>query len=416
VTAPAGRRGPRSTEIPEEPRLLFVTYDGVLAGPGRSQVLPYLHAYREAGWSVHLLSFEKPELLSDDAVRRPVVDELVVAGVRWTVLPWRREMVGDLVRGLKAVRRIVEGERPRVLHARSYVPALLCHRAGRRHGARLLFDMRGFWPDERVDGGLWSSLHPLHLLWKRIEKRLLRRAEGVVVLARAGADVLRAEGLLPAGTPVEVIYCGADLERFRPVPPAEAAPAIRPLLGKRVWTFLGATGTWYLLPEMLDFAARAVAEDPGARLLFLTEDPGEAVREGLASRGVPADRLLLARAPHAEVPRWISASHAGVFFIRSCRSKKASCPTKLGEFLACGVPVVINRGIGDTEGIVGEGRVGVAVDGFAAADFDLARARILDLRGDPGLGARCRRTAEARFDAREGGRRFAALARRIAGT
>ena len=101
MTAAEPRRGPRSTEIPEEPRLLFVTYDGVLGGPGRSQVLPYLHAYREAGWSVHLLSFEKPELLSDDAVRRPVVDELVVAGVRWTVLPWRREMVGDLVRGLK---------------------------------------------------------------------------------------------------------------------------------------------------------------------------------------------------------------------------------------------------------------------------------------------------------------------------
>ena len=27
--------------------------------------------------------------------------------------------------------------------------------AKRMTGAKLLFDMRGFWADERVDGGLW---------------------------------------------------------------------------------------------------------------------------------------------------------------------------------------------------------------------------------------------------------------------
>jgi glycosyltransferase involved in cell wall biosynthesis len=397
-----------------DPGLLFVTYDGVLGGPGRSQVLPYLRAYREDGWSVHLLSYEKPDLLADDARRRGVEEELSRAGVRWTVLPWRREMVGDLLRGLRAVRRIVDAERPAVLHARSYVPALLCHRAGRRHGARLLFDTRGFWPDERVDGGLWSARHPLHVLWKRIEKRLLRRADAVVLLARAGVGVLRAEGLLPPGTPAEVIYCGADLERFRPLPPADAPAALAPFAGKRVWTFLGATGTWYLLPEMLDFAARAAAEDADARLLFLTEDPDRAVREGLAARGVPGDRAIVARAPHAEVPRWLAPSHAGVFFIRSCRSKKASCPTKLGEFLACGIPVVINRGIGDTAEIVEGRRVGVVVDGFTSEAFDRARASLLGLRAEPDLALRCRREAEASFDARDGGRRFAALARGIA--
>ena len=397
------------------PGLLFVSYDGVLGGPGRSQVLPYLRAYRDDGWSVHLLSYEKPDLRADDATRRPVEEELAAASVRWTVLPWKRDMVGDLFRGLRAVRRIVDAERPRVLHARSYVPALLCQRAGRRHGARLLFDMRGLWPDERVDGGLWSARHPLHLLWKRLERRLLARADAVVVLARAGADLLLEEGLLPRETPLEVIYCGADLGRFRPLPPADAPPALAHFSGKRVWTFLGATGTWYLLPEMLDFGARAVAADAEARLLFLTEDPAGAVKDGLAARGVPADRAIVARAPHAEVPRWLAPSRAGVFFIRSCRSKRASCPTKLGEFLACGIPVVINRGIGDTGRIVEEARVGTVVGGFGEEDAARARDAVDALRADPGLAARCRAAAEARFDAAAGGRAFAALARRIAG-
>jgi glycosyltransferase involved in cell wall biosynthesis len=394
--------------------LLFVSYDGVLGGPGRSQVLPYLRGYREDGWSVHLLSFEKPHLLAEEGNRKAVEGELAAAAIRWTVLPYRHSMLRDYLAGTRAIRRIVEAERPAVLHARSYVPALLCRRAGLRHGARLLFDMRGLWPDERVDGGLWSRRSPLYLLWKRIERDLLAHADGVVVLSQAVADLLRAEGLVPPETPLEVIPCGADLERFKPLPPGDEPEELKPFLGKRIYSFLGATGTWYLLPEMLDFAAEAVKADPETRILFLTEDPAGAVAEGLTSRGVPLDRFLVRRVPHAEVPRWISPSTAGVFFIRSCRSKRASCPTKLAEYLACGVPVVVNGGIGDMDEIVGGGRVGVVVQGFGQGAFRQAREGLAILRADPAIGAHCRRVAECRLDSREGGRRFSRIAATLA--
>jgi glycosyltransferase involved in cell wall biosynthesis len=399
-----------------EPRrgVLFVSYDGVLGGPGRSQVLPYLRVYADAGWETALVSFEKPDLLADAGRLASVEKELRAAGIAWRRLPWRRAMVRDLLAGLRAVREETRSRRPHVLHARSYVPALLGLRAAVPEGARLLFDMRGFWPDERVDGGLWSRRHPLFLLWKRIEKTLLRRADAVVVLAQAGVDVLLADGLLPPDTPRAVIPCGADLERFRPAPAGELPPPLEPFRGKRIWTFLGATGTWYLLDAMLDFAADAVAADPDSRILFLTEDPAGRIAEGLASRGVPRERILITRAPHAEVPAWITPSHAGVFFIRSCRSKKASCPTKLGEFLACGVPVVINEGVGDTASIVRGAQAGVVVDSMDSDGYARARRELATLRADSALAGRCRTEAEARFDARKGGEAFLALAESLA--
>lgn len=400
-----------------EPRgVLFVSYDGVLGGPGRSQTLPYLGGYREAGWRVHLLSYEKPELLGEEGLRAEVARGLEEAGVRWTVLPWRRSMAADLWAGLRAVRRLVEEGRPAVLHARSYVPALLCDLAGRRHGARLLFDMRGLWPDERVDGGLWTDGHPLHRLWKRLERRLLRRAAGVVVLSRAGADLLREEALLPRETPLEVIPCGADLERFRPLPEGERPAALAPFAGKRVHVFLGATGTWYLLDRMLDFAAHAVRTDPGARLLFLTEDPRAAVAAGLEARSIPADRFLLVRAPHAEVPRWLAGARSGVFFIRACRSKRASCPTKLAEFLACGVPVVVNDGVGDVGALVRREGVGAVVGEFAGERWIGDALRDLEgVRNRGDVADRCRRAAERHLDVRAGAAAFASLSGRLAG-
>ena len=43
----------------------------------------------------------------------------------------------------------------RIVHARGYVPALIALALRATRGTRLLFDMRGFWADERVDGALW---------------------------------------------------------------------------------------------------------------------------------------------------------------------------------------------------------------------------------------------------------------------
>lgn len=404
---------PDAAAGPRPPGVLFVCYDGILGGPGRSQVLPYLRGYSGAGWRVRLLSFEKPTLLADAPRRAAVEEEARAAGAAWTVLPYRGSAIRDLASGLAAVARAAASERPRVLHARSYVPALLALVAARPFGAVLLFDMRGFWPDERRDAGAWGRGHPSYVLWKWIERLLLRAAGGVVTLSAAGMEILLAEGLLPPGTPREVIPCGADLDRFSARSGGDPPAALRPFLGRRTYCFLGSTGPWYLVDEMLDFAASAVRAEPDARALFLAEDGGGAIAAGLASRGVPPDRSLVAPVPHAEVPRWIAASRAGVFFIRSCRSKRASCPTKLAEFLACGVPVVINPGVGDTEEIVRGASVGVVAGRFDEPAFAAARADLDRLRADPGLGARCRAEAERRFDARRGAEAFERLARRI---
>ena len=55
---------------------------------------------------------------------------------------------------------------------------------------------------------------------------------------------------------------------------------------------------------------------------------------------------------HDQVPIHISLFDQSVFFIRSSYSKKASSPTKQGEIMAMGVPLICNSGVGDTDEIV----------------------------------------------------------------
>jgi len=58
-----------------------------------------------------------------------------------------------------------------------------------------------------------------------------------------------------------------------------------------------------------------------------------------------------------------------VFFIRSTYSKKASSPTKQGEIMAMGVPIVCNAGVGDTDRIIREHEAGAVIENFGPENY-----------------------------------------------
>jgi glycosyltransferase involved in cell wall biosynthesis len=89
----------------------------------------------------------------------------------------------------------------------------------------------------------------------------------------------------------------------------------------------------------------------------------------LERHGVPQREVALRWARHEEMPDYLSAADAGIAFIRPCLSKRSSSPTKYGEYLACGLPLVINAGIGDADALIERDGAGVLVRTFAAESY-----------------------------------------------
>jgi glycosyltransferase involved in cell wall biosynthesis len=148
---------------------------------------------------------------------------------------------------------------------------------------------------------------------------------------------------------------------------------------------------------------------PAARALFLTRDDHAAVRADAVRVGIPAGRLVLARADFADMPAYVRLMDVGVFFIKVCFSKRASAATKLGEFLATGVPVVINDGIGDSGRIVRDADAGVVLDGLDEAVMRQSLGDVRRLIGAPATRARCRAAAEKWFNLEDGVNRYDSL-------
>ena len=250
------------------------------------------------------------------------------------------------------MRRLAErlhAERPfDLVHCRSYLPALVGLRMKRRHGLPFVFDMRGFWADERVEGGLWNLSNPalrvVYRYFKSMESELLAEAAHIVSLTDEAKKILLARRPADdAGPSISVIPCCVDFDAFAPVN-SDARTAARAALGiadeATVAAYLGSFGSWYMTDEMMDFFRVQLERDSSSIFLIVSRDPPARLHAAAARRGIPPERLIIRPATRAEVPKLVAAADYGLFFIMPVFSKKASSPTKMGELLALELPIV----------------------------------------------------------------------------
>jgi glycosyltransferase involved in cell wall biosynthesis len=146
-------------------------------------------------------------------------------------------------------------------------------------------------------------------------------------------------------------------------------------------------------------------------VLFLTPQAAEA-----AAAGAVGDWVEVRGVAPAEVPAWLRRARAAFFFIRPTPAKRASCPTKLAEALATGLPVVANRGVGDLDDLLERHGVGVLVEGFRDDAYRRAAARLCTLLEDPDLAQRCRALARERFSLEAGVQAYHSLYRELGAT
>jgi len=347
----------------ESSKILYLSYDGMTDPLGQSQVLPYLTGLAEKGWDITLVSFEKPERAAEQP---SIAHSIAAAGITWKPMRYHKSppvlsTLYDLQRLKKQIAAWQADAPFGLVHCRGYITALAGQWMKQTYGVKMVFDMRGFFADERVEGGLWNLKNPvyraIYRFFKKKEREFLTGADYNICLTHKGASILQGWFKNEGGIPVKVIPCCVDMELFDPkkVSPAERESRLAGLgisSGRKVFAYLGSIGTWYMLNEMLDFFQSALQQFPNAVFLFITKESREQIFVKAAERGIPEQNLRVVSAQRQEVPKLLSIADASVFFIKPVFSKQASSPTKQGELMAMGIPVICNSGVGDTDHVI----------------------------------------------------------------
>lgn len=356
---------------------------------GQSQVLPYLKHLSDKGFSITLISFEKPHLFK---INQSFIQQITQEhSIRWIPLTYHKNppvlsTLCDLLILKKTIKAFQRQQPFHIVHCRGYITALAGEWMKKTWGTKFLFDMRGFFADERVDGGIWPQHHPLlkkiYQFFKKKEKDFFLNADHVISLTKAGRNIIQLFDYIPSTWKCTVIPCCSDLEHFNPEKiDFKTAKTFAEKYSlhrfKQKWFYLGSIGTWYMLPEMLDFFKTALRFEPHSLMAFFTHDSPTIIYSLAEKKHIPKENILITPLQRKEIPSIISLFDASVFFIKPVFSKKASSPTKQGEIMAMGIPIVCNAGVGDTEEIIRNYEAGAVIDAFTTDAYEAAYHQII---------------------------------------
>lgn len=402
---------------------LYLCYFGLREPLVQTQVLPYLKQLASDGIKISLLTFEPSLQHTWSSTEMEHWRHLLCAeGICWFILPYHKwpslpATIYDIATGTLFASRLVRCYDIDVIHARGHVATAIGALTKQLSNGRLIFDIRGFMPEEYVDGGHWPKGGYLYRLTKAVESRLMNAADGFVVLTKKARQILFSNCIDTdhKGRPIEVIPCCVDLQRFKSVNQLskEAAQKELGISGHHILVYVGALGTWYLTDELAKFIAVAHQQNANTFSMILTQSAPDTISKPLRNLGVKDGTYLIRQVSPDAIPKYLKAADIALSFIKPCYSKLASSPTKIAEYLASGLPVICNSGIGDLDEIIEGDRVGIVIRDFNRETYLQTLELAKTLLQDDQLSERCRTTARKRFDLEIGGDCYRRLYRRL---
>lgn len=259
-------------------------------------------------------------------------------------------------------------ERPDILHCRSYMATVIALSIKLVFpDLRVVFDPRGFWPEEGVVEGKWSETSLAFRLWKRIEKYVINRSHTTIALSESFAEHIHN---IDSQAICQIICTSVDVEKFKLA--RGQREQRRKQLGfddSKVFVYNGSLGSWHD-PELLARIYGSLRQAAGhTKLLVLTTYNKQKLEAVFHRNGLHANEFLIMEAEPNEVASYLAAADYGLVPLRDIDRKgpmtvvaSTMIGTKVAEYLASGLPVVVNRKVGGIRSLMAEYKIGVFFD------------------------------------------------------
>jgi len=458
----------------KEKKVVFLSYDGITDPLGQSQILPYLFGISSnKNYKITIVSFEKTKNYHQNKVF--ILNKLKKNNIDWVQLKYTKyppifSTLWDIYK-LKRTLNKLKNKGLDLIHCRSYITTLVALGFKKTYKTPFIFDMRGFYADERVDGKIWSLdnfiYKKIYNYFKSKEKEFLQYSAYTISLTTKGKKEIGSWNL-PNQSKIKVIPCCTDENLFQ----KKNIQNVRSKLGFNkddfIISYVGSIGTWYMLDEMLDFFKCLQIKKPNAKFFFITKDDSQLILEKVKSKKIDVSNIKIQPSSREMMPSYIGVSNFSIFFVRSelgfnkedfiisyvgsigtwymldemldffkclqikkpnakfffitkdnpqlilekvkCKeidisaikikpssremmpsyiglsdfsiffilpvfSKKASSPTKMGEIMNLGIPIICNSGVGDVDEIMGKSMPELLVKDFSNKEYK----RVIDL-------------------------------------
>lgn len=366
-------------------KIIYITFNGISEALGQSQVLPYLEGLSDRGIKFYLVSLEKNIKEAEGFSKR-----LAKSNIIWHKLPYikfyKLGMVVNILQCFLTVLYLIIFKKIRIIHSRAYLPIFSIFIFKKIFGLKIIFDMRGFWPEELVDQKRIKANSFYYKLLKFFEKKSIFSADYIITLTPESKKIIENNYKNISPKVVWMPTC-VDKEKF-------SERCTISFMGKFVMVYAGSLWSFYDMPSQIDFFKILKTKINNAHFLILGNNNPDKLKDVLRQKGVSEGDYTIISVKSQDVPKYVAGCGLGISFRYDFYSQKAAFPTKLAEYLICGFPVVINTPSEFIKNLVVVNKIGVVVDDFSDYSYQKTIEELVLLLKDPELKERCKKTAE----------------------
>ncbi len=332
----------------------FLTIEDVTSGLFRTQVMDLARSVSNLDLKVsirivavnrpwklrsHLIALKKHrELLIDSNVRITYIP--ILPPLRGAVaIPLVSEILVVLLRLCSVCVSLLE--HVDVWHARGYWTTMALQRNQRKN---LLFDPRSLWILENQSAGNLAFGSDAYKYWLSSEKIITESSRCMTVVSKGMKDYYDRHYNTPE---IHLIPISANEIFFKF--DSEIRHKLRRQLGwdhERVFVYSGSFGLSGINTTALADMFRYVLSCSSARLLILSDDSEDRIQGLLSSIPVHPSQIVVIRPDPAKIGEWLNAADIGLHALPRQLDASTRLGTKVVEYWANGLPVIVNHNVG----------------------------------------------------------------------
>lgn len=245
-----------------------------------------------------------------------------------------------------------------VIHTRSYPAGIIGLIVSKLTTAKFIFDPRGVYPEEAVKCGRFPANSVSYNLWKRIEKRLIRYSSPVVVVSHPFAHYIKE---MDNRADIKLIPCCVDNAVFKPNYDLRQIYRNRyNLKEKFVLLYSGGTSGFYNPELLIDYFTHFKRIKSNAHLLILTPKNSPELKRSLGK--LQKGEYTIINPEPEEVSNLLPMGDLGLLHCIDSPKNNLVLSVKFGEYLSCGLPVVVSSSIGGAAFLVRKYNCGIVVE------------------------------------------------------
>ena len=195
-------------------KLFYLSYDSLIEDISKSQILPYIKFFSK-NYDIDIFSFEKKININKYIKLQNDLKKYNIKSYFEYYLHKKNILFYiTIIKTIFSINYRILFNKYNIIHIRSLMPCIFIFPLILFSNSKIIFDIRGFWIDEKVDRQGLSQYSLKYLFFKRIEKIIYKISNSIICLTYNSKEIIIKENNI-SDNKITVIPTCVNSEYFK---------------------------------------------------------------------------------------------------------------------------------------------------------------------------------------------------------